>query len=95
MGRFCEAHNGAGNVAAKSKSSETKSSSWTISSIGRVHKFHFNAIPNGWFKVDVQEAFMPNVALIFPNDDVDQNKIGEIVNKNEIWNQKYVKARGN
>jgi hypothetical protein len=66
----------------------------TISGIGGMHKFHFHAIPDGWFKVDVQEALMPNVALMFSNDAANQNKIVDIVNGNGIWNQKYVKAIG-
>jgi diadenosine tetraphosphate (Ap4A) HIT family hydrolase len=52
----------------------------TISGIGRVHKFHFHVIPDGWLKLDVQEALMSDVALMFSNDTVDQNKIGDIAN---------------
>jgi hypothetical protein len=66
----------------------------SISSIGRVHKFHFHVIPGGWMKIDVQEALMPDVALMFPNDATNQKKIGDIVNSNRIWNLKYVKAIG-
>jgi hypothetical protein len=59
-----------------------------------VYKFHFHIIPNGWLKVDVKEALMPDVALMYPHDATDQNKVGDIVNSNGIWNQKYVKAIG-
>jgi hypothetical protein len=31
-------------------------------------------------------------ALMFPTDAADQNKVGDIVNGNGIWSQKFVKA---
>jgi hypothetical protein len=60
----------------------------TISGIGGVHNFHFHVIPDGWLKVDVKEALQRDVALMYPHDAADQNKVGDIVNGNGIWNQK-------
>jgi hypothetical protein len=31
---------------------------------GGEHKFHFKEIPEKWFKVDVQEALLPETALM-------------------------------
>jgi hypothetical protein len=65
-----------------------------ISGIGGVDKFHFQVIPEGWLKVDIQEALLLDATLMFPNDAADESKVGDIVNGNGIWNQKYVKAIG-
>jgi hypothetical protein len=35
------------------------------------HKFHFKDIPDGFFKVDVREALLPNVALMVPSADAE------------------------
>jgi hypothetical protein len=35
---------------------------------------------------------MRDAVPMFPNDATNQNKVGNIVNGNGIWNQKYVKA---
>jgi hypothetical protein len=58
----------------------------TISGIRGVHKFHFQVILDEWLKVDIQEALMPDVVLMFPNDTTDQNKVGDVVNGNGRWN---------
>jgi hypothetical protein len=62
-----------------------------ISGIGGMHKFYFQAIPDGWIKIDVQEALQP---LMFPNDTAEQSKVGDILNSNGIWNLKFVKVVG-
>jgi hypothetical protein len=63
----------------------------TISDYGGEHKFHCTTIPDTWLKVDVQEALMPEVALMFPNEAADQAKVKDAVGSNAIWDQKYVK----
>lgn len=47
------------------ESHKQKVSSGTISGLGRNPKFHFDTIPNLWFKIDIQEALMLDVALMF------------------------------
>jgi hypothetical protein len=41
-------------------------------------------IPNSWFKVDVREALMPEVALMFPNEATNQEKVKDVVGSNAI-----------
>jgi hypothetical protein len=50
------------------ESHKQKVASGTISGLGGDHKFHFDTIPNLWFKIDIQEALMPAVALMFSID---------------------------
>jgi hypothetical protein len=40
----------------------------TVSSIGGQQKFHGATIPESWFKIDVREALMPEVPLMFLNE---------------------------
>jgi hypothetical protein len=61
-----------------------------ISGFGGEHMFHGSTIPDSWFKVNVREALMPEVALMFPNEAADQEK--DVVSSNAIWDQKYIKA---
>jgi hypothetical protein len=46
------------------KHSTQKVASGKVSGIGGEHKFHFKEIPEKWFKVDVQEALLPETALM-------------------------------
>jgi hypothetical protein len=47
----------------------------TINSYRGEHKYHSTTIPDSWFKVDVREALMLEVALMFPNEAADQEKV--------------------
>jgi hypothetical protein len=62
-----------------------------VSGVAGEHKFHFKEIPEKWFKVDVQEALLPETTLMHPNDDVDQHVVGDIVGTTVIWDQKHIK----
>jgi hypothetical protein len=62
-----------------------------VSGIGREHKFHFKEIPEKWFKVDVQEALLPETTLMQPNEDADQHVVGDVVGTTVIWDQKHLK----
>jgi hypothetical protein len=53
------------------KRSTQKVASGKVSGIGEEHKFHFKEIPEKWFKVDVQEALLPETTLMQPNEDAD------------------------
>jgi hypothetical protein len=35
---------------------------------------------------------MPKVALMFPNEAADQEKVKSVVGSNAIWDQKYIKC---
>jgi hypothetical protein len=56
----------------------------TISGMSGKHKFHFKDIPDGFFKVDVREALLPNVALMVPNADAEQEKLKDAVGTSVI-----------
>jgi hypothetical protein len=64
----------------------------TINGLGGQHKFHFTPIPDMWFKVDVRVALVPDVALMFPNEDTEQIKVKDTVGSSAIWDQKYIKC---
>jgi hypothetical protein len=53
------------------KRSTQKVASGKVNGVAREHKFHFKEIPEKWFKVDVQEALLPESALMHPNEDAD------------------------
>jgi hypothetical protein len=57
----------------------------TINGVPGMQKFHFRDIPKNWMKVDVQEALHPKTALMFPNDNADQNIVGNIVGSAALW----------
>ena len=42
-------------------------------------------------KVDVWEALHPKTAFIFPNDDVNQNIVGDAIESAVLWDQKHIK----
>jgi hypothetical protein len=73
------------------KCSTQKVASGKVSGIGGEHKFHFKEIPEKWFKVDVQEALLPETTLMQPNEDADQHVVGDIVGTAVIWDQKHLK----
>jgi hypothetical protein len=73
------------------KRSTQKVASGKVSGIGGEHKFHFKEIPEKWFKVDVQEALLPETTLMQPNEDADQHVVGDVVGIAVIWDQKHLK----
>jgi hypothetical protein len=40
---------------------------------------------------DVQEALLPEIALMQPNEDADQYVVGDVVGTDVIWDQKHLK----
>jgi hypothetical protein len=64
----------------------------TVNGIGGEHKFHFEEIPDKWFKVDVLNAHFPNVALMFQNEDADQMLVKDVLKGNTIWDGKNMKS---
>jgi hypothetical protein len=54
------------------------------------HKFHFKDIPDGFFKVDVREALLPNVAFMVPNVDAKQEKLKDAVRTSALWLEKCI-----
>jgi hypothetical protein len=64
----------------------------TISSFDREHKFYFTPILETWFKVDVHVALVGDVALMFPNEDVEQMKVKDVVGSSAIWDLRYIKC---
>ena len=58
--------------------------------MSRKHKFHFKDILDGFFKVDVQEALLPNVALMMPNADAEQEKLKDVVGISALWLEKCI-----
>jgi hypothetical protein len=73
------------------RSYKQKVATGTISSFGGEHKFHFTPIPETWFKVDVRVALVDDVALMFPNEDIEQMKVKNVVGSSAIWNSRYIK----
>ena len=62
-----------------------------ISGVGGVDKFHFLVIPDNWFKIDIREVLQPNVALMYPKKDANQEKLKDVQGGNAIWDRKYMK----
>jgi hypothetical protein len=50
-----------------------------------IDKFHFTSISDQWFKVDVYEALMHDVVLMFPNVDAEQERVTDVVGIAAIW----------
>jgi hypothetical protein len=46
-----------------------------VSGINGEHKFHFIDILDGWIKIDMRKALVPNVILMMENQDAEQEKI--------------------
>ena len=63
-----------------------------MSGISGEQKFHFRNIPKKWFKVDVREAHFPNAALMFPDKDVDQMVVKDVVKGNIVWDGRHMKS---
>jgi hypothetical protein len=74
------------------RSQRKKVATGKISGYGMVDKFHFTPIPDNWFKVDVHETLMPDVALMFPNSDAEQEKVKDAVGTVAIWDQKFMRS---
>jgi hypothetical protein len=74
------------------RSIRQKAARGTVSGISGQHRFHFVEIPDGWLKVDVQEALMPNVSLMMENREAEQEKVKDDVGSYVLWNQKYMKC---
>ena len=62
-----------------------------MSGINEKKKFHIMDILDGWIKVDVWVALAPNVQIMMENQDVEQEKMKDVVGSLVIWNQKHVK----
>jgi hypothetical protein len=62
-----------------------------VSDFSGEHRFHFLEIPDGWMKVDVHEALVPNAVLMMENRDAEQEKFKDAVGLSILWNQKNVK----
>jgi hypothetical protein len=73
------------------RSVRQKVASGRVSGFSGEHRFHFLEIPDGWMKVDVQEALVPNAVLMMENRDVEQEKVKDAVGSSVLWNQKNVK----
>ncbi len=63
-----------------------------ISGMPGKHKFHFQDIPENWFKIDVHEILIPGVKLMFPSRDDEQDKIEDVKGTATLWDSKYLKA---
>ena len=63
-----------------------------VSGIGGIDKFHFMLIPENWFKIDVREVLQPNVPLMYPKEDANQEKLKDVQGSNAIWDRKYMKV---
>ena len=63
-----------------------------ISGIPGKHKFHFQDIPENWFKIDVHEILITGVKLMFPSRDDEQDKIEDVKGTATLWDQKYLKS---
>jgi hypothetical protein len=63
-----------------------------VSGLGRIHKFHFNTIPNSWLKVNVKEVMSSNAALMYSYEATDQNLMKDIVGSNALCDEKFIKA---
>jgi hypothetical protein len=61
-----------------------QATSGTVSGISGQHKFHFMDIPDGWIKVDVCEVRAPNVQLMMENQDVEQEKVKDVVGSSTL-----------
>jgi hypothetical protein len=62
-----------------------------VSNFSGEHRFHFLEILDGWMKVNVQEALVPNAVLMMENWDAEHEKVKDAVGSPILWNQKYVK----
>jgi hypothetical protein len=43
----------------------------TINGVGGEAKFHFVDIPDKWFKIDIWEALLLEIALMYVNEPID------------------------
>jgi hypothetical protein len=43
------------------------------------------------FKIDIREALLPETALMYVNELVDQYLVGDIVGTASTWDQRYIK----
>ena len=62
-----------------------------VTGVEGIDKFHFILIPENWFKIDVRKVLQPNVPLMYPKKDVDQEKLKDVQGSNAIWDRKYTK----
>ena len=63
-----------------------------VSGVGGIDKFHFILILENWFKIDVREVLQPNMPLMYPKEDADQEKLKDVQGGNAIWDRKYMKV---
>jgi len=56
------------------------------------HKYHFENIPEGWWKVDVRTILHEGVSLMYPNEKGDQYNIEDVKGSSAMWGEKYLKS---
>ena len=57
-----------------------------------VDKFHFKAIPQFFYKVDVTHALIDDAPLMHPHEGGDQFLIRNVIGGSVLWSQKHMKA---
>jgi hypothetical protein len=62
-----------------------------VSDISGTDKFHCSTFPETWFKVDVKEALLPNVPLMYPYEANDQNVVKDVVGGNALWEERLIR----
>jgi hypothetical protein len=69
-----------------------KVASSKISNLWGIDKFHGIAIPNFWFKVDLNVVHIGDVPLMHPHEANDQVLVQDVIGTCVLWNWKYVKV---
>jgi hypothetical protein len=62
-----------------------------VNKFGGIDTFHFRPIPDAWLKVDVKDVTTPNAALIYPNEDVEQHQLKDVLGGNTLWDERFIK----
>ena len=63
-----------------------------ISGVWGVDRFHFKAIPQFFYKVDVTQAIKDDAPLMHPHEGGDQFLIRDVIGGSALWSQKHMKA---
>lgn len=63
-----------------------------ISGVWGVDNFHFKAIPQFFYKVDVMHALIDDAPLMHPHEAGDQFLIRDVIGGSVLWSQKHMKA---
>ena len=64
----------------------------SISGVWGVDRFHFKAIPQGFYKVDIASAIVGDAPLMHPHPEGDQCVVADAIGGSVIWSQKHLKA---